>query len=641
MKNASLDRRGAVAAISAVVMVAVVGFAGLAIDVSRIWMLSARLKTAVDAASLIAARTMTTTTTNGQTTTTTNETATRQLFWANFHQNGWSNAYLGSTTATPTIEPISQTRIRVTATASLNTTLFGIISRQTTPLSETTVAEREGTGLELAIVFDQTASMTESKLSAAKAAVATMLNTLYGGADTRRNMFVSLVPFARTMNIGTGNSNFLNTTNMPTDWNLANWYGCVEARGGGQDITDISPATTAGQFRPYFDNSTYRRVGWVTTTTQQCTGSGRNQTCTTVQTSPTNAMVTDDPRNAPLWRATTAANAPPYAGAGACTASNAYTAITVALYASTSATSTTNYNVAFCRGDNDWTNPNGLSNNSNSGASYNAEYANILAVSGMEAAGTAANPNTSPLAAAGPNRLCARTPLTPLTRSRSAIVSAVNAIEAPARSGGTTVATGLQGGWYTLSPNWQNWWPGIATSDVYGTLPLAYNTRNMTKAVVILTDGDNNWQGTYSSNVRTAPSGTDLLYNAYGRILTDAASRRPYSATNWNTLFPGSSISTVNQTNADTALDGRLAALCAAMKNSTSTNPADHRIRIYIVGFEIDGVSQGNATTIRNMLKACASSNAAPYYLEAPTSAQLESAFRQVGDSLSSLRMIE
>ncbi len=638
MRKASLDRRGAVAAVSAVVMVAVVGCAGLAVDLTRIWLLSARLKTAVDAASLIAARTMTTTTTNGQTTTTTDVTATQQLFWANFNQNGWSNAYLGSTTATPTIQTISQTRVRVTATASLDTTLFGIISQQTTPLQETTVAEREGTGLELAIVFDQTASMTESKLNAAKAAVATMLNTLYGGADTRRNMFVSLVPFARTINIGTGNSNFLNTTDMPADWNLANWYGCVEARGGGQDITDISPATTAGQFRPYFDNSTYRRVGWASM--QQCTTNSRGQqSCTTLSSSTANTII-NLPRNSSLW--TTATHSPPYriSTTSSIASCSAYTAITVPLYADSTAGSTTNYTIAFCRGDNDWTNVNGLSNNSTNGASYNAEYANLYNY-GMQAAGTAVAPNTSPLASAGPNRLCARTPMTPLTRSRSAIVSAVNAIEAPLRSGGTTVATGLQGGWYTLSPNWQSWWPRIATSDVYGILPLAYNTRNMTKAVVILTDGDNNWQGTYSSNVRTAPSGTDLLYNAYGRILTDAASLRPYSVTNWNAMFPDSSISSVTQTNADTALDGRLAALCAAMKNSTSTNPADHRIRIYIVGFEIDGVSQGNATAIRNMLKACASSTTAPYFLEAPTSAQLESAFQQVGDSLSSLRMIE
>ncbi len=55
----------------------------------------------------------------------------------------------------------------------------------------------------------------------------------------------------------------------------------------------------------------------------------------------------------------------------------------------------------------------------------------------------------------GPNILCALSPIQPLTASRTAVQNAVNAIQAPAKSGGTTTVTGLQGAWYTLSPNWQ------------------------------------------------------------------------------------------------------------------------------------------------------------------------------------------
>ncbi|HWT10956.1 MAG TPA: Tad domain-containing protein, partial [Roseomonas sp.] len=165
-----LNRRGAIAAVSAVVMVPVIGFAGLAIDLTRIWLLNARLKTAVDAASLVAARTMTSATRDAD---------TRALFWANFNQNGWSRSYLGSTMANaqPVIQQVSDTRIRVTATATIGTTLFGLINRSDTLVRETTLAEREGTGLELAIVLDQTSSMRDtapgfaSKLAAAQSAV--------------------------------------------------------------------------------------------------------------------------------------------------------------------------------------------------------------------------------------------------------------------------------------------------------------------------------------------------------------------------------------------------------------------------------------------------------------------------------------
>lgn len=581
------DRRGAIAAISAVVMVPIIGFAGMAVDLTRIWLLNARLKTAVDAASLVAARTMTSATRDAD---------TRALFWANFNQNGWSRTYLGSTMANtqPVIQQVGDTRIRVTATANIGTTLFGLINRSDTLVQETTLAEREGTGLELAIVLDQTSSMRASapgftsKLAAAQAAVGTLLDTLYGTSDTKRNLWVSVVPFARTVNVGSGNANFLNTTAMPAGWNSANWSGCVEARDGGQDITDISPATAAGQFRPYYYDSTYRRVGWVGNT---------------------------------LTNATALANGG-YAGANACTASNAYTAVTVR-YGST------NYNVQYCRGDNDWTNVYGLSTNSGSGTAYNPEYATLVGYGlsglGVPVASGTIPPlvNASAVAAAGPNRMCAQNAILPLTASRATIQAAVNAITAPVRSGGTTVVAGMQGGWYTLSPNWQSWWPNSASGGTLGTLPLAYNTRNMNKAVVILTDGDNNWQGFYASGVRGSPSGTELMYNAYGRVA------------DWNSNFPTATISPVSQTNADTRLDGRTAAICAAMKGTTSTNPADHRIRVYVIGFEVATSAQ------RTMLQTCASGTGAPYYFEAPSAASLQNAFSQIADSLSSLRLVE
>lgn len=620
MTKATLDRRGAIAAVSAVVMVFVVGFAGLAIDLSRIWLLSARLKSATDAASLIAARTMTSTTTNGVTTTTTDVTATRALFWANFHQNGWSNAYLGATTEMPTIEAISETRIRVTATASINTTLFSIIARHTTPLSETTVAEREGGGLELAIVLDQTSSMLASatgyttKLAAAQAAVVTMLGQLYGGSDTARNLFVSVVPFARTINVGTGNSNFLNTANMPTEWNLANWSGCVEARRSGEDITDISPATSAGQFRPYFNPNTYRRVGWASTN------------------GPSNTVVALS-RNATTWYNLTGTTA--YSGNGACTSSDqqAYGAVSVTLYTSATGNNTTTYNMRFCRGDNDTGNASLSTTYASNSTTWNPMYA-YLRGQGFTGRGNLAT------SAAGPNMLCAMNAILPLTASRTTVQAAVNAIQAPDKSGGTTVAAGMQGAWYTLSPNWQSWWTGIATSATLGTLPLAYNTRNMTKAVVILTDGDNNWQLPYGcSSTNCSGSSTssyivqgnpavsnELLYNAYGRASAVAAN---YNATSINLGTRSSA-----QTNADAWLDTRFASICAAMKNSTSTNPAEHAIRIYVIGFEV-------ANAQRSMLQACASSTTAPYYLEAPSASDLQSAFSQVANSLSSLRLIE
>lgn len=608
------DRRGAIAAASAVLMVVVLGFAGLAIDVTRIWMVNARLKTAIDAASLVAARQIALTQVE-------RDAQVQAVYWANFSQNGRNFNYLGATVTDAVITPVQgfeDRRVQVTGTAVVPTTLFSIIQRRNTTVSDSAIAERQGTGLELAIVLDQTSSMGDpapgfsSKLAAAQAATRTLLNTLYGANNTtQRNLWVSIVPFARTINIGTANSAALETSGLPTEWNAANWHGCVEARlSGDDDIADLGPADPGGRLRPYLDRSTYRRVGWAGTTV-------------------TNAMATAA-YNATTWNADvglTGHPVAPYAGANACSETNAYPPIDLRLRTSATGAPQT-FPIRFCRGDNDWGNPNGLATTTGNLARYNPEFA-FLVAQGFSGAGNL------PTSAAGPNRLCAQTSILPLTASRTTVEERVNAITTPVRSGGTTVVAGLQGGWMALSPRWQNAWSGIASSAELGTLPLAYNTRNMVKALVILTDGDNNWQGAYCPpgttsascrsggtqySVRSSPSGTELLYNAYRRT------------TDWNATFPAAQIAPVSQANADGRLDGRTAAICTAIKNAGIT--------IYVVGFEI----ASNAH--RTMLQACASQPPAgvspnPYFIEARSAGDLANAFQTIANQLASLRLVD
>ncbi len=606
----SRSRRGAVAALSAVIMVPVIGFAGLAVDLTRIWLVSARLKTSVDAASLVAARTMTSTTRDAD---------TRAVFWANYTMNGRSarSHMLATPNTTVEITPVGTTRIRVTARATVPTTLFGIVSRNTTPLEETSLAEREGTGLEIAIAIDQTSSMLASagggqtKLDLAKAGAIALLDILYGTEDTKRNMWLSVVPWARTINIGTANASLLDTSAMPASWTTfsGNWAGCVESRRNGHDITDAAPTTNQTRFPPYYWDTTYRQVGWYSTDIP--------------------VGVATLARNASRFTAVT--GGAPYEGGSLCTTTNAYGAVTVSLYASANANNPTNYSVRFCRGANDWrdlsdtANPTRLRtlSASSGNAAYNPMY-DYLIDAGFSGNGFL---QTS---AAGPNTLCAMTPITPLTASRAAVEAAVRAIQAPDKSGGTTVVAGMQGAWYTLSPNWRNQWTGIATSSEFGALPVAYNTRNMSKIAVILTDGDNNWQPPYSmdinrvtytvrDSVRGANWFTELMYNAYGR-------RTDYNTNTTGTDIATATSTTQQQANADARLDERFAAVCTAMKAQGIT--------IYVVGLE---VTQGSA--IDTMLAACASDSRT--YIRAQTAQDVPNAFREIANQLVALRLVE
>lgn len=547
------DRKGSTAALTAVLATAMVGLTGMAVDSTRIWLVESRLKTAVDAAALTAARRLNDPTRNAEAT---------AVFWGHFTQSGGSATYLGATISAPTITPDASNpaRIRVAATATVPMTLMGVLSATPVTRSESATVERAGMGLELAIVLDQTSSMRESagsgqgsKLDAAKAAVRTLLDVLYAGQDMQQNLWVSVVPFARTINIGTGNAHMLNTTSpaMPTGWSITTWSGCVEARLNGHDITDAAPTTDATRFRPYFWPSTFRQVG---TLNSRCMNSA-----------------------------------------------NAYPAAS-------------GQTTRFCHGDNDWP-INGLGP-SQTDLNNNYMYS-VMRNAGMTHAQSV-----------GPNLLCNDNPIQPLTARRAVVEAAVNAITAPPRSGGTTTAVGLQGAWYTLSPNWQGMWQnpnaGIPNTP---NLPLPYNTPNMRKVAIILTDGDNNWQPAYNASgasctssssraVCSSASGTELIYNAYGRVAN--------GINNWNARFPTQTINPVSQTNADARLDARFTATCNAMKQAGIT--------IYVIGFEV-------ATAHRSLLQNCASS--ANHYLESPTASSLQTVFRQIGNQLAGLRVTD
>jgi hypothetical protein len=82
-------------------------------------------------------------------------------------------------------------------------------------------------------------------------------------------------------------------------------------------------------------------------------------------------------------------------------------------------------------------------------------------------------------------------------------------------------------------------------------------------------------------------------------------------------------LGTSNASAAVTELNARLAQVCTDMKNAG--------IIIYTIAFN------GPDTATQNLLRGCASQNA--YYFNSPTSAALQSAFKEIGNSLSNLRV--
>jgi Flp pilus assembly protein TadG len=598
------DRKGSIAPFTAITAVVLIGFGGLAVDTTRAWLVEARMKSALDSAALLAARRFDV----GATQTESDNirtTEARQIFWANIEQGGRPRTYLGATIADPAVVVVDRAAqlVRVSSTARVPTTLFRVLSTDDVVRSDFAVAQRIGTGLELALVLDTTGSMAangfggRTKFQNAVDAMNQLLDTLYAGDDAQRNLFVSLVPADRAINIGnTAEGRAMLETSaavagwggVPTGWDIGMWSGCVLGRFLNYDMTDDAPSTAESRFRPWAVPSTYQQVGTVE--------------------------------------------------GGRCSAINAYPLAN---------------GVRHCHGDNDWGHAgngggpsledldverDGAGRQSPStpadSDARNAAYRHFVTAF-VNGGGTLADARAN---ARTPNFMCPAFPILPLTARLQDVRAALNAMrpEIAATGNGTNIAAGMQGAWYTLSPNWQGYWQdtnaGARTDGIaVPALPRPYNTRNNQKVVVILTDGDNNWPRPHGDNAACGDAAStrrgvcatpvagrrELNYSGYGRI------------SDWNQRvaaggFTGTAIDASGPSNGEASFDDRFSRICTAMKARD--------ILVYVVGFEVPGGAQ------RTLLQNCASPG---YYVEARTAADLAGAFRQVADKLTSLRLVE
>lgn len=218
-----------------------------------------------------------------------------------------------------------------------------------------------------------------------------------------------------------------------------------------------------------------------------------------------------------------------------------------------------------CDGNNAWYGTNSSRNNCNTGSGM--QYKTSL--------------NTTQR---GPNLYCPQ-PITPLVAEKSTLETDINSMQA---YGNTHIVLGAAWAWRMLSPGWRGLWGG--QMDANG-LPLDYNAPLMSKAVVLMTDGDN----TISNGSRGA-----YWYLSAGKL--------------------GTTYSSV----AEQELNDRTEEVCASMQANG--------IIIYTIAL---GTSFSTAS--RNMLSACASKP--EFYFESPTTNELNTIFKKIGDSLANLRV--
>ena len=189
----------------------------------------------------------------------------------------------------------------------------------------------------------------------------------------------------------------------------------------------------------------------------------------------------------------------------------------------------------------------------------------------------------------GPDFNCPPRAITALTNNQGQVISAIEELQP---KGYTVIPAGLLWGWRAISP----------TEPFTEGKP--YDDEKWVKAIVLLTDGENEVRG--GSN----GSNNNSIYNAFG-------------------YAKNGHLGNTSGSNANATLDAKTLDVCEAIKEAGT---ADKRIQLYTIGFQVSTASQ-------NLLKACATKT--DMFYNSPSNEQLAGIFQDIAQGLGELRIAQ
>ncbi|CAM9709474.1 unnamed protein product [Phaeothamnion confervicola] len=316
---------GNVAMTFALATLPLVGTVGFAVDYSHANAVKAAMQAALDSTALMLSRDAATLTNADL------QTKAKSYFDALFTKPEAKNVTI---TASYTTSGGSQ--VAVNGVADVPTAFLGVIGFQNLSVTGSSTAAWGSTRLRVALVLDTTGSMdADGKIAALKTSTKNLLTQLQGSAGTNGDVYVSIVPFSRGVNVGASNysSNWIDWTEWEAEppymatWlanssNKSTWdqagpgdscpfssnqtgFSCVSNPTTGANSTNSIPSsgTYSGYICPGVDSgskdgtkagfyyngcytsTTYNSTGSSATCTGHsncsCSGSGSNKVCKT------------------------------------------------------------------------------------------------------------------------------------------------------------------------------------------------------------------------------------------------------------------------------------------------------------------------------------------------------------------------
>ena len=203
-------RKGNVAITFALATLPVVGAVGFAVDYSHANSVKAAMQAALDSTALMLAREASTDT-NSQL-----QTNALKYFQALFNRPEAKSINISASYTTS-----GGSQVVVNGSAQVPASFLGIIGYQNIPVTGTSTTKWGSSRLRVALVLDNTGSMADDgKMTALKSAAHGLLSQLQGAVTTNGDVYVSIIPFSKDVNVGSSyyNANWIDWT----DWNSDN-----------------------------------------------------------------------------------------------------------------------------------------------------------------------------------------------------------------------------------------------------------------------------------------------------------------------------------------------------------------------------------------------------------------------------------
>jgi Flp pilus assembly protein TadG len=210
LRNFSRAREGNVAVTFAIATLPIVGFIGAAVDYSHGNSVKVALQAALDSTALMLSKDAATLSKNEL------NSKAAAYFASLFNKPEGSNIQISAV-----YSKAGGSNVVVDGQVDVPTTFMGIVGYDKMTVSGTAMSKWGSSRLRVALALDTTGSMeSDGKMTALKSATKSLLTQLKDAASTDGDVYVSIIPFSKDVNVGSGNYNA--SWIDWTEWDAAN-----------------------------------------------------------------------------------------------------------------------------------------------------------------------------------------------------------------------------------------------------------------------------------------------------------------------------------------------------------------------------------------------------------------------------------